>query len=325
VVIDFEDTCWSSQDPEWQRGLVELLTLLANRSQHSLLATPGMMLTWCAVHLHLHVDYFKTRLASAQVRANALKIRISPTGNSQPVATPPWNLTARAAYELVNLPLRLVLENDQSDRMFVESTVSSFAHWCTEKWILPAMGGGSTMQKDIISTSADITAKWRTFYLFDSDRLHPNELSNTWTPPSGDGCQGYAFEVACANLPSTRWHRLDRRSIENYLPESTIAAKDPVAASILFDISIGNMADFYNFKLGLSGDGISPIDPKKTVRSARSQGFWHSLSATSIHALQSGFGKSIADEFQNVPENHPWPPTVIAEMNALSDALQDAM
>lgn len=325
MIISFDDTCWSHQDEDWARGLIEVLVLLAMRQQHALLADPDVMLPWCRDHLNLHVDYFRTRLASAQYRTNAITINISPTGASSVTSAPPWNLTANAARDLVNVPLRLVLENDQSDQMFVASTIPSFSNWCASGWISPAMGGGSAMEKDIAVTTTHVVARWRTFYLFDSDRLHPGELITGWGPPGGDGCQGHNFEVACADLPPARWHRLRRRSIENYLPQVVLNAANPATTSTLFSTSVGAMAHFYNLKKGLAGDGVSPPDPKKSVRASRCQGFWTSLPTAEIAALESGFGPKVSSAFQNVPAHHPWPADVIAEMDDLAAALQDAI
>lgn len=325
MIIDFDDICWSHADVEWKRSLVDLLALLANRPQHAVLAVPDLMLPWCCEHLALHVDYFKTRIASAQARANALKIQITPSGQSAVNVPPPWALTARAAYEVVNQPLRMVLENDQSDRIFVESTVPSFASWCQKGWVEPVMGGGSEMGKKILASGADLTARWRTFYLFDSDRLHPTELHATWAPPGGDGCQGYVFEQACTQMPPERWHRLDRRSIENYLPQAILAARNAATSTALFDVQVGVMAHFYNFKKGLGGDGVHPIAPNKQIRAARSQGFWTSLPMSNVNALQTGFGTNVAEEFNNVASNHVWSSDIVSEMNDLGDAIQDAI
>ena len=238
---------------------------------------------------------------------------------------PPWNLSAESARDLVNRPLRLVLENNESDRLFVQSTVPSFSAWCARDWIIPEMGGGAAMESEIRRISADAVGRWRTFFLFDSDRLHPAEFDEGWTPPNGDGCQGHNFEMACAAIPSERWHRLERRSIENYLPLSVLSPIEPTATTALFSAAVGRMACFYNMKKGLTGDGVSPPNPSKTVRAARSQGFWTSLTAADVQALEAGFGRHVIEEFNNVPAAQPWPADIIAEMNALADALQDAM
>lgn len=325
MIIDFDDACWSQQDEQWNRDLIGLLVLLNMHDQHAIRADPDLMLGWCSHALPLYVDYFKTRMASAQFRANALVVRVLPSGAGQVSTPPPWALTAVAASALVKRPLRLVLENDHSDKLFVEATIQPFKQWCSREWIEPDLGGGAAMEKDIADAAADIAAQWRTFFLFDSDRLHQSELAPGWTPPSGDGCQGYNFERKCAALPASRWHRLNRRSIENYLPQSVLIAKCAATAAALFSPSVGQMANFYNVKKGLAGDGVAPLDPKKAIRAARSQGFWSALAPAEVAALTVGFGPKVSEEFNNVPPNHPWPADVLAEMATLASALQDAI
>lgn len=306
-------------------SLVEVLALLAIRQQHSILADSSLMLPWCQLHMPSHADYFRVRLASSQNRANSMAVAVSPTGQDTVIGEPPWCTTALAARDLVNRPLRVVLENDFADRLFVEATLPSFSQWCEKGWITPAMGGGSAMAKDIAISSADNVLKWRTFYLFDSDRLHPTELTTGWSPPGGDSCQGHSFERACANLPPKRWHRLERRSIENYLPEAVLSTLNPATSSTLFGQSVGNMAHFYNVKSGLSGDGVSPPNAKQAIRAGRSQGFWNALSPQEVSALEGGFGRNVSHEFHNVPSTHAWSADILTEMDALAEALQDAI
>lgn len=325
MIIDFEDSCWTHADPDWQRSLIELLIIVKRRDSHSVLAAPGMMLAWLEEHLRPFVDYFKARLAAAQPRTNSVRISVSPAGVASPVGEPPWTLSADATSEVVNRPLRLNLENDDSDRRFLASTVPSLSSWCARGWVEPVMGGGATMGAKITAAGADVVARWRTFFVFDSDRLHPDEFANGWAPPGGDGCQGYRFEVLCVAIPRQRWHRLERRSIENYLPASVLYPLKADLTATLFSPAVGIMAHFYNMKLGLRGDGISPAHPNKTVRAGRSQGAWMALPASDVATLEPGFGSNVADEFGSVPANYPWPSPVIAEMNLLADALQDAM
>jgi hypothetical protein len=325
MILDFDDACWSHDDDDWRRSLVALLVILEDHEQHAVLANHEEMLQWCAEYLQLFEAYFKTRLAAAQPRAGSLTIRISPAGASDVTSPPPWGLNAEATRKIVGRPLRLLLENDSADKLFVEATVTRFSGWCTKGWIQPEMGGGSAMKAKIDTAAAHELERWRTFFMFDSDRLHPSEFDTGWKPPSGDGCQGHAFEVACASMPPRRWHRLQRRSIENYLPARVLTLIEPKATASLASTVVGGMAHYYNMKKGLAGDGVSPADPKKSIRAARSRGFWLSLPQNDRDALEAGFGGSISDEFGNVPHNHPWPADVLDEMNALADALQDAM
>lgn len=326
MIVEFNDACWSLQTALWQDSLVELLVLLKRRDQHAVLASPNLLLPWCQQHLPTFAQYFKTRLAAAQPRSKAMTVRVSPTGASNINGAPPWDITASAAADIVDQhSLRLILENNESDLRFVSSTLPSFRQWERDGWIEPVMGGGSAMAAEIQAVSNDPVRRWRTFFMFDSDRLHPNELHSAWNPPGGDGCQGHVFEQACAGLPQGRWHRLSRRSIENYLPDSVLSPVDPTATATLFSASVGPMAHFYNMKTGLSGDGVHPPNPKKTVRASRSQSFWSQLSQAQVGHLEKGFGKRISEAFTNVPNNYAWPAPVVAETSALADALQDAM
>lgn len=325
MILDFDDSCWTHANTDWQRSLIELLILVKRHESHSVLAAPSMMLPWCAEQLPLFADYFKTRLAGAQPRTKALKILVSPTGAAVPGGTPTWTLDAQATAELINRPLQLVLENDASDHRFLTSTVPSFSAWCDRGWVETAMGGGSTMGAKINVAGTDLVARWRTFFVFDSDRLHPSEFAAGWAPPGNDSCQGHQFETLCSAIPRTRWHQLKRRSIENYLPDSVLRPLDADLTATLFSDTVGQMAHFYNMKRGLKGDGISPQNPNLAARASRSQGLWSALPAVAVTALEPGYGKNVADEFRNVPTNYPWPATVIAEMSALADAIQDAI
>lgn len=283
------------------------------------------MLPWCTQHLPLFSDYFKTRLAAAQPRANALKIFVSPAGAAIPGGSPPWTLHAEATAHLINRPLRLVLENDESDRRFLTSTVPSFSAWCSRGWVETVMGGGSAMVGKITAAGNDLVTSWRTFFVFDSDRLHPSEFASGWVPPAQDSCQGHQFETLCAAMPRQRWHQLKRRSIENYLPDVVLQPLDADLTSTLFSQSVGQMAHFYNMKQGLKGDGISPQNPNSAARAARSMGLWTALPSVAKSVLEPGFGKKVAEEFKNVPAHYPWSAPVVTEMAALADAIQDAM
>jgi hypothetical protein len=325
VILDFDDSCWESADVEWQRSLIELLMLVKRHDLHSVLAAPSRMIPWCENHIPLFVEYFKARLAAAQPRINALKISVQPAGALSAAGNPPWALSAVATAEVINRPLRLVLENDESDRRFLKSTVQSFSAWCNRGWVEIVMGGGSAMGSKITAAGADVLAGWRTFFIFDSDRLHPNELAAGWAPPGGDSCQGHQFENLCAAIPRGRWHCLERRSIENYLPDAVLHPRQSGLTAILFDNSVGKMAYFYNMKLGLKGDGISPAHANKLARAGRSQGFWTALPQEYVSTLEEGFGSNVADEFDKVPANHPWQASIVSEMSMLADALQDAM
>ncbi|MFG6459887.1 hypothetical protein [Roseateles sp. BYS96W] len=325
MIVDFEDACWTTGSAEWDRSLVELLVLLVKNEQHAILADSNALLLWCARCLPTHVEYFKIRLAAAQCRANSLTVYVSVGGAAAAVGAPPWILTANAAQDIVSAPLRLFLENNKSDQMFVEATIPAFAKWRDSSWVTAVMGGGTAMQGDMKLAANDDVARWRTFFLFDSDRLHPDELNPGWAPPGGDRCQGHQFESLCAGLPANRWHRLSRRSIENYLPQAVLVPLNQQLAITLSSPSVGNMVKHFNFKEGLAGDGVSPPRATHAVRASRSKGFWLALTAAEVATLQNGFGSNVSNEFSNIPANYSWSHDVVSEAASLSDALQDAL
>jgi len=325
VILDFDDACWSIEDDDWNRSLIEILTLLTHREQHAILAESNLMLQWVKKRLELYDEYFKGRLSGAQPRSKALNLTISPDGMSEVIADPPWRLTAKAAYTIVEAPLRLILENDRSDHAFANATIPGFHNWCSKQHLSVEMGGGGAMGTKIKDAADDHVKRWRTFFMFDSDRLHPSEFAQGWKPPRGDGCQGHVFENVCANLPRDRWHGLQRRSIENYLPPPLLQNLNAKATKALQDPKTGEMAKYYNLKGGLQADGIWPVNPTKAIRASRSQGFWTALPPDFINDLQQGFGAQISEEFNRIPNNYSWSADVIAEADMLSAALQDAM
>lgn len=182
------------------------------------------------------------------------------------------------------------------------------------------------MTKKIGDVAADPTRRWRSFFIFDSDRLHPDELDPAWPGTrSPDQCQGHNFERACALLPRGQWHRLERRSIENYLPKSVLPLEKEKLTEQLYSPEVGSMAWFFNMKGGLGLDGVHPAKPAQAIRAARSKGFWTSLDKDALEVLQHGYGADVARRFDHVPPSHPWPAEVLVEFDALSDRLLNAI
>ncbi|MBK9646173.1 MAG: hypothetical protein IPO67_13650 [Deltaproteobacteria bacterium] len=178
------------------------------------------------------------------------------------------------------------MENDLSDRRFVAASIPAFQTWESSEWIEAVNGGGSHLLNIIDHVKQRPDSRWRTFFLFDSDRLHPDELSADWRLPGGDRCQGFEFERRCAEIPAampkTRWHRLNRRSIENYLPNTLLQNVDLSAAQALASGEVGEMAKFYNMK---HGPKVTPIASKdgttNVIRRGRSKGEWERLPSDS--------------------------------------------
>lgn len=334
--IYFEDSCWeATQDAH----LLRLLTTLERRDQHGIFADVTRLSHWCQQQMPGYVELLQLRIAKNVPRTNAIKLYICPTGAAQITQDPPWTLNAEAALPLIDQGLKLFLENNESDWRFLCALHPEIYKWKVKGWIDVQMGGGSAMKTTIEHTSQAIDLKWRHFFMFDSDRLHPDELDLSWTVPSGDGCQGFQFERACAHIPQRHWHRLNRRSIENYLPFPLLRTSKATCATALENPAVKNfvlkraegapvqwdMSKFYNMKKGLNGDGIHPPNSNKAKRAARSQAFWSNLSPSLKNDLENGFSDNIAEEFKNIPPNFAWPNDISDEIETFISLLQDAL
>lgn len=325
--IVISDAAWFVDERNWETQLGTLLIELLQHPSHSVDADAGLMLKWCEGRIPLYAEELRALLLRSNPRANACEVTVQPDGSALLAGPPPWCLTASAALPLIRQPLRLFLENDDADWSFLCSVVASIAALKTRTALEVMHGGGSELLRKIADAGADDMKKWRSFFMFDSDRLHPSELHAGWSAPSGDGCEGFQFQEACknANIPTTRWHMLRRRSIENYLPQRVLEQENPDCTSVLFSMNIGEMLYFYNMKGGLEGDGIWPPNHKKHVRSRRSQSRWDALSSDEKNSLSADFGRSIADKFKSLPKNQSWDAEILDEGLNIASALLDAI
>lgn len=321
------DSCWSRTDSAWVHEFCEILVALGRRAHHPIAGDSALMEKWCQSQIPAYIEILTARLLGSTLRSNAIQITIAPNGHSNVAGSPPWTLTAQAALPLVERPLSVFLENDESDFLFLRSLSAGIDGLVGSRAVEIIHGGGSNMQTKIVRAGSHVLTQWRSFFVFDSDRLHPVELAPGWGPPGGDGCQGHIFETACTaqKMPKSRWCMLRRRSIENYLPLDVLAVRDAGCASVLFSPQVGSMLHHYNMKKGLKGDGIWPADPRKTIRASRTQGAWDVLPETSKDGLQSGFGPDVAEEFRNVSPTHQWESDILAEADAMFAALYDAL
>lgn len=325
--VTLEDSCWARHDQGWSLSLSLLLVELAQHPHHQLSADAVLLREWCRERIPTFSDLLETRLISSNLRSKSIDIRVTPEGKDAVLGPPPWTLMPDATRTLVEAPLQLYLENDESDWGFISAVDRRAGDLLSRKSLQKFHGGGSDMTKKIEKAGGDAVLRWRTFFMFDSDRLHPDELHPDWTTPRGDGCQGLEFAKACReqNLSSASWHMLRRRSIENYLPTALLTELSPACTETLLSASVGNMRHHYNMKFGLEGDGIWPQNPDKLNRASRTRGAWDALSADDKQRLRTGYGKKVAEQFKDVPSEHRWEPEVIDEVGKIIEALLDAV
>lgn len=327
--VIIERACWTHDDEAWRADLLDLLTALRTSTHHSVSTSHDALGAWCALEAPSLRMPLQARLLQSQPKADAIELRVHPDGAVTIEHDPPWRLQASIAARLVRRPLQLYLENDEHDANFLRAVLPELAAWERQNRLTLQHGGGSEMTRKIERVASDRAARWRSFFLFDSDRLHPDELDPGWSAPKGDGCQGWHTQQVCtnANLPTSRWHQLNRRSIENYLPQSLLDKHDKNRAQALFSPDVSRMQPFFNMKRGFRDDLFAKGDSSKpnAVRAARSRGFWTALHTDLQDALAQGFGSDVAKLFQQVHSGQAWPKDVQAEINQLHAALLEAL
>ena len=176
-------------------------------------------------------------------------------------------LTLDDALSVLNEPLGILLENAENDWHFLcgimrPSDRERIQHAVKKSWAEPVHGGGSTLIKQLTSRTSTLAKGLRTFVVFDSDRLHPDECVATWTPDRPGkrpaACQAFGWEqVVQQQLPQRYW-MLRRRFIESYMPQaelvqasSTNTHPDAVAA---FARLSKDGRWYFNMKEGFAGD-----------------------------------------------------------------------
>lgn len=224
-----------------------------------------------------------------------------------PVATwddPLAELSLDLTLDVLAEPLGVLVENAENDFAFILSLMSlsqreSFRRKIEQRWIESLHGGGSDAIARLRARSARPAMKLRTYFMFDSDRLHPDECDPSWDGSSPDGsrveCQAFRWEPEVMQHLSGRYWRLHRRFIESYMPIDELQEENSTAAE-----AWGRLSDeqrwFYNMKDGFAKD-LGRHD------SARARDLYRDVTDEDRAALERGFGSKLAARFQKA-DNH---------------------
>ncbi|MEW5546239.1 hypothetical protein [Pseudomonas soli] len=208
-------------------------------------------------------------------------------------------LNLDSALKLLKEPLGIVLENSNNDWSFLygimrKSEREILDRALTARWVETVHGGGSDLVNQIAERSTFPAKGLRTFVLFDSDRRHPDELKDDWMPKDQEACQGYHNENAVKKSNVGGYWRLNRRFIESYMPRKELSKVHGVQDEMLeayFRLSTHGRW-YFNIKKGFKGD-----EPKEN--SHRSLQLYSSVSEPDKAALHEGFGRKVADQYQN--------------------------
>lgn len=129
-----------------------------------------------------------------------------------------WRATAtlRRTIDLVQMPLRIVLENGVSDRAFLRKIAPPgefrdfLDHAETERWIEYVNGSGSMLGK--LLASYDPWQRLRTWAMCDAETWLPTAITKV------EHHQVVAFRRESEREPRIPLEVLERRAIENYIP-----------------------------------------------------------------------------------------------------------
>ena len=226
-------------------------------------------------------------------------------------------LTLDDAISILNEPLGILLENANNDWCFLygvmkESERAVVARAIESRWAETVHGGGSDLIQRVSDRSKNPAQRLRTFVLFDSDRRHPNELQPGWAPKQPEACQGYQNENAVIQANVGGYWRLRRRYIESYMPKSELSKVHGVQADKVESFfRLTTQAQWYfNMKKGFRGD--EPVE-----NAHRSMDLYSAVSPDDRKALHEGFGRRVADQYQNSKEvEFDWDADALSESAA---------
>jgi hypothetical protein len=121
---------------------------------------------------------------------------------------------------LLHRPLRLKLENEINDQHFLHRSVPSMwrKRWeraCKHQWIEPEQGGGISEIRRILAEEVvkHTIRRLRLWVMFDSDGTKPGDVHE----------EAQRTRTTCEEI-GVPHHMLERRMIENYIPERAMRA-----------------------------------------------------------------------------------------------------
>ena len=218
---------------------------------------------------------------------------------SDPIAT----LTLDDALGVMNESLGVLVENSTNDwhflcKMMRPSERKRIQNAVKKGWVSALHGGGSTLLDQVKSRMQAPAKALRTFVVFDSDRLHPDELAPSWTPDRPDGqpaaCQAFGWEREFQQNLAQRYWMLKRRFIESYMPLSEIgtASSDNVHTDAVEACTRMPRAGrlYFNMKKGFAGD-------EKRHDNERCRDLFSQVTDPDRLALKHGFGSKLADHY----------------------------
>lgn len=241
------------------------------------------------------------------------------------VASSSWDLpiptvTLDDALKALTEKLAILVENSTNDWNFLKGIMSPMDRKLIQEyvalgWAEAMHGGGDTLGKLLDERIKVPWACFRTFVVFDSDRLHPDEFEIDWTTArpgrNPSSCHAYGWEEKTKRYMPHRYWMLQRRYIESYMPKSELKIgkeKKSTDEAVEAFFAMDQAARWYfNMKEGFAKDAGRDD-------SERSRDLYTHVGDAQRLILNQGFGNTLARHYSaSIERDFDWDPEARAE------------
>jgi hypothetical protein len=239
--------------------------------------------------------------------ANPLTILVQAIPTSKWDETVP-KLTLPDAVALLNERFAILLEDEANDWAFLKGILEPeeralLSEYEQARWLEVLHGGGTKLLPILKKRLRSPHLALRTFVMFDSDRMHEDELAPDWQPQVGkNDCHALKYEAALNEKYPHHYWRVERRFIESYMPlpelENWATAKGKENAFQSFACLSEQQRWYYNMKSGFAGDN--------STAKIRQKGLYAGVTGVQRSHLEKGFDKHLANHYATANQDAPW-------------------
>ena len=255
--------------------------MLSHRENHSLDVSNIQDLMNNSNISNTDMEYLKRLVVASGYKNFSYGITVTVSNNR--------NYTIRASQlnETLSRKAVLILENEFSDAAFIEMVMKSqgkgyLLESKNKSWEIKGAGGCGEIPKHIKNESAKMKGLNRIVVIHDSDRLNPTcDISEVQQKIIDTAKEQ---DVICCTL--------QKREIENYIPDSIISSLDHARKTIIqkFNTLSVEQKDYYDYKFGFKKRG-----GHREKNDDLFNGLYSDINDDVYQAIKNGFGKDIAD------------------------------
>ncbi|AFR05131.1 hypothetical protein V6M93_19140 [Pectobacterium brasiliense] len=234
---------------------------------------------------HSNINEFERaclqRLVVAAANTNyQLTVTISKEGNGRD------KFRASDLNKILSRKAVVILENEFSDALFIDVVLKSQKKLSLLQskdisWEIRGAGGCGEIPKHILSEATKMNNMKRILVVHDSDQLYPGDNTSD--------VQAKIIETAAQN--NVHCCTLEKREIENYIPDSIISELDFARKKIVESFSklSSTQKDFFDYKIGFKRKG-----GHKHKTDISFNGLYANIPDEVYDEIKNGFGKDIA-------------------------------